>query len=29
MRNFYIVNARLKKLDQIQELDIKIKALEK
>lgn len=29
MRNFFIINAKLKKLDEIHELDIKIKALEK
>lgn len=29
MRNFYIINSRLKRLDEIHELDIKIKALEK
>ena len=29
MRNFFIINSRLKKLDQIHELDIKIKGLEK
>ncbi len=29
MRNFFIINTKLKKLDEIQELDIKIKALEK
>ena len=29
MRNFFIINSRLKKLDEIRELDIKIKALEK
>lgn len=29
MRNFYIINTKLKRLDELQELDIKIKALEK
>lgn len=29
MRNFYIINSKLKRLDELQELDIKIKALEK
>ena len=29
MRNFYIINTRLRKLDDIHELDLKIKALEK
>lgn len=29
MRNFFIINSKLKKLDDIHELDIKVKALEK
>jgi ribosomal protein L9 len=29
MRNFYIINTRLKKLDEINDLDLKIKGLEK
>lgn len=27
MRNFYIINMKLKRLDELQEIDIKIKAL--